>query len=155
MRIDPFEQSLASGLQDLIETWMRSKPLFTPNPFEIVERDVPPHLAASITRYEPYRVQALADARIFLGIPLMAGIGLEFEIPEPIEMVPFAQWAQTISPLRIRLTWMRTMAGDIIDTSESTIARVGREAGEWRIISFFDEADRQAMAKWRSYGAAK
>lgn len=155
MPIEPFEQSLASGIQDLIETWMRAKPLSMPNPFEIVERDVPPHLAASITRHEPRRTQALADARIFLGIPLMAGIGLEFEIPEPIEMVPFGQWAQTVSPLRIRLTWMRTMAGDIIDSSQTTIACVGREDGEWRIISFFDEADRQAMAAWRKYGAAK
>lgn len=129
---------------------MRARPLVRANS-DRPKRDIPVHLAAALTRHEPYRTQALTDARLFLATPLLAGIGLEFELVSPLEPFPYAHWSETISPLQIRLTWMRTMAGDQIDWAYEGIERVAFEDGEWRIVCFWNDVDRDIVLKMRQF----
>lgn len=137
-----------AGLQALVERWMEVRPINFPSTMTIQEKEIPEHLLDTITRHEPYRSRVLADGRLWLGIPLLAGIGLEYELVEPV-VEPFGQWSESISGLKIRLTWARDMTGQEIDYRFETIHRVAYEDNQWRLLSLWDDATRADMTKTR------
>ncbi len=134
------------ALQRLADRWIRARPIVGPLLF--VPRDVPAELLDVITQCQPHREQALADARIWLGMPTMTGIGLQVDVVEPIHIAPFDDWGESISPFPMKLRWSRTMDAGFTDESTAVIERIAYEDGQWRIISFFNDADRDMLLNW-------
>jgi hypothetical protein len=120
----------------MITTWMNARPLGLAGPH--APREIPADLLATITSAEPYRTQVIADAREYLALPRMVGVGLIYELVEPLDGEPFEQWDTTISPLTIRLLWSRTMDSGFNEQAYEYVHRVGLEAGQWKIVSLWD-----------------
>jgi hypothetical protein len=132
-----------AALQRLAEQWIRARPIMGPLPF--VPRDVPAELVGAITQRRPYRTQALADARIWLGMPTMTGIGLQVAVVEPVRIAPFEDWAESISPFPIKLRWSRTMDAGFTDEGTAVLHRIAFEDGQWRVVTFFNNTDRDEL----------
>lgn len=111
-------------------------------------QDVPTRLQATITSTEPYRSQALADARLFLILPKPIGFGLTPVLRGAPTIVPFDCWREKISLLRLKLRWSERMDDDFSDSADETLHRVGREDGRWIIVQLWDEALRQRSREW-------
>jgi hypothetical protein len=106
-------------------------------------REIPDTLLATITNVEPYRSQAIVDARAYLALPKMVGIGLIYEIVDPVSIAPFDRWDTSISPLTIKLRWSQTMYSGFTDYSQEQLHRVAVEDDQWKIISVWDDALRK------------
>jgi hypothetical protein len=125
----------------LIAAWMDARPIGLSGPQ--TPRDVPDALLATITSVEPYRSETIADARQYLALPRMIGIGLIYEIVEPVATAPFDLWDISISPLTIRLLWSRTMDSGFNELAYEHIHRVALEDQQWKIVSLWDDALRK------------
>ena len=130
----------------LIAAWMGARPLGLAGAQG--PRDVPEALLATITSVEPYRSQTLADAREYLALPRMVGIGLVYELVEPQAHGPFELWDISISPLTIRLLWSRTMDSGFNELAYEHIHRVALEDQQWKIVSLWDDALRQQSLQY-------
>jgi hypothetical protein len=136
------------ALLNLLQPWFWARPSgipWEPAPQPITE--VPASLGATITHHEPYRSQALQDALLWLQLPLIVGIGLEAIPVEPFVIRAEEHWEEAVSPLFVRLCWSRTMAGDEIDWTSDGIHCVAREAGQWRIVGLFSDAERDTVRR--------
>jgi hypothetical protein len=133
----------------LITLWMNARPIGFAGSRE--PREIPDALLATITNIEPYRSQAIVDARAYLALPKMVGIGLIYEIVEPVSIVPFDRWDTSISPLKIKLLWSRTMDSGFTDYSHEHLHRVALEGDRWKIISVWDDALRKESSMFLEY----
>jgi hypothetical protein len=97
-------------------------------------------LLATITAVEPYRSQAIDDARWYLAMPKLAGIGLTYQIVDPVSIVRFEGWEASISPLQTLLRWSITMDSGFNDGAYEYLHRVAVEDDQWKIISIWDDA---------------
>ena len=125
----------------LIELWMEARPIGLAGNHE--PRAVSEALLATITTREPYRSQAIADAREYLAMPKLVGIGLIYEIVDPVAIVPFDMWDSSISRLTIKLLWSRTMDSGFTDYAYDQLDRVAVEDNRWKNVSVWDEASRK------------
>lgn len=132
MTLPNYEQLLG-----LITLWMDARPIGLAAMREL--RAVPDALLATITSSEPYRQQAITDAQTYLALPKLVGIGLRYEIVEPVTIAPFEQWAAAISPLTIRCRWSRTMDSDFTDYTDERLHCVAIENDRWKIMSLWDD----------------
>ena len=125
----------------LIAAWLDARPIGLSG--SRAPREVPDALLATITSREPYRSQVIADVRQYLALPRMVGIGLIYEIVEPIASAPFELWDSSISPLTIRLLWSRTMNSGFDEIAYEHVHRVALEDQQWKIVSLWDDALRK------------
>jgi hypothetical protein len=125
----------------LIAAWMNARPIGLSG--SKAPREVPDALLATITSQEPYRSQVIADARQYLALPRMVGIGLIYEIVEPIASAPFEVWDSSISPLTIRLLWSRTMDSRFNEIAYEHMHRLALEDRQWKLVSLWDDALRK------------
>src|SRR5262245_48319125 len=121
--------------------WLDARPMVFAGSYE--PRDVPDALLATITATEPYRSQAIDDARYYLAMPKLAGIGLTYQIVEPISIVRFEGWESSVSPLQILLLWSQAMESGFNDAAYEYLQRVAVEDDQWKIVSIWDDASRK------------
>jgi hypothetical protein len=110
-----------------------------------------PHLPASlldrITAREPFRARAIDDAKILWAMPFAPGFGMELFFPETISIEPFRNWSETVRDLTAQMEYSERMDADDRSGYEVRLERVGREAGEWRIIEIFSHSERTRMSE--------
>ncbi len=134
-----------AALTDLIAAWHHHRPQTSLLQADFTPVEVPAVLRETITRREPYRRQALADAAVYLTLPYLAGIGLEFT-PEVRAMRPFERWPISIAPFNFRLSWTLHLDGREPDLRRDAWARVVLEEGRWKIAAFWDDDARRKVA---------
>ena len=103
---------------------------------------VPEALQEWITSYEPFRTQALADVKLWLGIPVLTGIGLDVGVVEPYAVEADIHWPVMIANLTIDVSWSLDMTGRQREGFQFELKRVGLENHRWRVIEFWDEPER-------------
>jgi hypothetical protein len=128
-------------LLTLIAAWIDARPLGLAGAHG--PRDIPDALLATITSVEPYRGQTIADAHAYLTLPRIVGIGLMYELVEPLAISSFEQWDTSISPLTVRLLWSHTMDSGFNEAADEYVHRVALEAGQWKIVSLWDDTLRK------------
>lgn len=134
------------SLEQLVLLWVVQKPfasLFDSAFLASHPAQIPHSLMNTITNKEPYRSQVVADAKIFLRIPVLHGIGMNIEIRTPIHTIPFRDWQQTICPLKAVIRWSRTMSGDNSEYQDIEIHRVVLEDDQWKIARIWDDKGRK------------
>lgn len=134
------------SLEKLVMLWVSQRPftsLFDSVLIDFHTTEIPQSLMHTITNKEPYRSQVVADARMFLSIPLLFGIGAYIEISKPVDSIPFHDWQQTISPLKAILHWSRTMSGDNSEYHDIEMNRVAFEDDQWKIVRIWDDKGRE------------
>jgi hypothetical protein len=125
----------------LAKLWLDARPLGLAGSHG--PRTVPDALLATITAVEPYRSQAIDEARTYLATPKLAGIALTYQLAEPISIVRFERWETSISPLKILLRWSLTMDSDFNDAAYEYLHRVAVEDAQWKIVSIWDDTLRK------------
>lgn len=110
-----------------------------------------PHLPAlilmHITKVEPFRAQAIADAQLHFALPMPFGFGQEIYFPAAVEVVPFREWQETIQNLSVWIEFCERMDGTNLCRYTIGIERIGREDDNWKIIEVFNEAQRAELQK--------
>jgi hypothetical protein len=141
---------LEESLEELAMLWIVHLPsgsVVNANFENMESTEIPLPLISTITNKEPYRSQVLADVKIYLRCPAPNGLGRYIEIKRPLDVIPFDEWAQTISPLKFRVHWSVTMSGDNWDYANSEIERVVFEENQWKIASLWNERAREDTMK--------
>ncbi|MEW6735378.1 MAG: hypothetical protein AB1489_29070 [Acidobacteriota bacterium] len=133
---------LIRHLQQLVTVWLDARPIGSLFSTSFETADISDDLLATITNKEPYRCQAIKDAGIYLSMPKFVGIGLCYEIVEPISIVSYQEWDKTISPLTVRLLWSTTMSNGFTESSIEQFERVALESNEWKIVSIWSVSTR-------------
>ncbi|MEZ4868412.1 MAG: hypothetical protein R3C14_44195 [Caldilineaceae bacterium] len=133
-----------ADLTALAWTWVTSNQGALHNA-QLDQAVVPDAIVARVTVHEPYRTQALADAKLWMGIPMLFGIGLEVTVLEPLVVEHFDRWLKSIYGVRINVNWAYDMSGQQTEGFKTRLARVGFEDGGWRIIQVMEDAERTAM----------
>src|SRR4051812_15589145 len=103
-------------LVDLARTWIEARPFGLPCAEDVAA--IPARLQALLTTVEPYRSQALADARRFLALPKPIGLGLTVTLAALTEATPCAGWARSIRPLQLHVAWAERMDGGFTDSAD-------------------------------------
>ena len=140
---------LADQVRQLLTLWIDSQDYA----YQAVD-GVPAHLLDKITIVEPWRRQAIEDARLLLSLPRQLGIGLEYHVEDELVPVAFGDWQETLQGVRLRISWSETMdsgASGMPNTDQNvvhTFERLVREDGEWRFAEIWDDKNRQEMLMW-------
>lgn len=109
--------------------------------------NLPETCLAQLTNVEPFRSQAIEDAKIYYSMPHGFGFGMELFFPEQVEIVSFQSWRETIYAFTAQMEYcVRTDGADCV-RYDVKLERVGRENGAWRIIEIFNAAERVRMQK--------
>lgn len=108
---------------------------------------IPETCLAQITEVEPFRAQAIEDAKIYYSMPHGFGFGMELFFPERVEIVSFQNWRETIHALNAQMEYCERMEGTTSVRYDVKLERIGRENGAWRIIEVFDATERERMQK--------
>ena len=108
---------------------------------------LPETCLAQITGVEPFRAQAIADAKIYYSMPHGLGFGMELVFPDAVEIVSFQSWRETIHQFTAQMEYCERMDGTDCVRYDVKLERIGRENGAWRIIEVFDAAKRAEMRK--------
>jgi hypothetical protein len=103
---------------------------------------VPEVLRERITAREPFRTQALDDTRLWLGMPVLTGIGLDVVAIEPLTLEAGEHWPATIADLTIDVSWSHDMTGRQREEFQFVLRRIGWEEGAWRLIELWDDPAR-------------
>jgi hypothetical protein len=109
--------------------------------------EIPEDCLARITDCEPFRSQAIEDAKIYYSMPFAIGFGMELFFPDAVEIVPFQSWRETIHALNAQMKYCERMDDADYIGYEVRLERVGREDGEWRIIEAFGAGERGRRRK--------
>jgi len=133
-------------LVDLARTWVEARPFGRPRADDVAV--IPAPVQALLTTVEPYRSQALADARRFLALPKPIGFGLTATLAALPETAPCAGWARSIRLLQLHLAWAERMDGGYTDSADETIAQVAWEDGRWVVVQLWDAALRRQAEAW-------
>lgn len=123
-------------LIELVQQWICAR-------VEGAEQTVPESLEATVTRRKPWRAATLDDARYFLALPRLYGIGMQILIRTELFSAPFADWPASVAPLDFRVEWKRDMPGTAFDSFDGSFARVGLEDGCWRLVTIWEEPERE------------
>lgn len=135
------------NLKKLISEWAFRRGRET-SPTSFLENPrLPESLLNQITIVEPFRSQAIKDALIYWSMPSGFGFGMEVFFPEKIEIAAFRDWRETVQNLTAQMEYCDHMDGTGCSRYDVKLERVGREAGEWRIIEIFSDAERPKMNK--------
>lgn len=110
---------------------------------------IPPELLSTITKHEPYRTQALADAGLWLAMVKPFGLGLEVRVDARPTVRAEPPWQQVVTPLPFRTTVADRMDPWSQQVSETPDEwdRVAYEDGEWKVVAIWSDARRQEHAK--------
>ncbi len=108
---------------------------------------LPVWLLESITIYEPFRAQAIADAKLYWSIPLPFGFGMELFFPKSFEIASFQNWHESIHEFSAEMEYCERMDGMNCSRYAVTLERLGRESGAWRLIEIFNEKEREQTQK--------
>ncbi len=135
------------NLKKLISEWaFRSGREAFPGSF-LENPRLPESLLNQITTVEPFRSKAIEDAIIYWSMPSGFGFGMEVFFPEKVEIVAFRDWRETVRNLTAQMEYCDRMDGTDCSRYDVKLERVGREAGEWRIIEIFSDLERQKRSK--------
>lgn len=139
------DQPDRDDLNDLAWTFVTARPNHpvrkTSDPFEL-----PARLLQRITAREPERAQALADARLWLSVPVLYGIGLTVAIREPLDVARFAGWERSIANVAVDVTWCHDMSCQETEGLQIHLHRLAFEDGGWRVVQLLDERSRAELA---------
>lgn len=109
--------------------------------------EIPEDCLAQITAVEPFRSQAIEDAKIYYSMPHALGFGMELFFPETVGIVSFESWSETIHRFTAQMEYHERMDGTGYVGYEVKLERVGLEGGAWRIIEIFGAEERARMRK--------
>ncbi|MET0752574.1 MAG: hypothetical protein ABWZ66_04345 [Pyrinomonadaceae bacterium] len=135
------------NLKKLISEWtFRSGREAFPGSF-LENPRLPESLLNQITTVEPFRSQAIKDASVYWSMPSGFGFGMEVLFPAKVEIVAFRDWSETVQNLTAQMEYCDRMDGMDCSRYDVKLERVGREAGDWRIIEIFSDEERPKMNK--------
>jgi hypothetical protein len=80
-------------------------------------------------------------------MPLLYGIGLQVRLVEPLEVIPFGVWSQSIGSLGIEVNWARDMSGRETEGVQLRLERVAVEGDGWRIVEVMNAEDRATTTR--------
>lgn len=136
------QHTLETELCALVWEWFTRRPMSAKiSPSFATPVEVPDDLLAGITSVEPYRSRVVEDARQYLAIPHMTGIGLTIGAENPTE-APFGEWERAVSPFTFWARWYLHMDGRGVESREEEWDLVVFEDGRWKIASLWTDATR-------------
>lgn len=141
IRFDRFILQMDESLKKLIWDWAFRVEREV-NSLELIQNpSLPDWVLDKITSIEPFRSQAIEDAKIYWAMPMPFGFGMELFLPEKIETSPFQDWQETIHNFTAQMEYCERM--DCLDCHRYDIKleRIGYEKGEWLIIKVFNESE--------------
>lgn len=139
------------ALTDLAWTWFRARKLGGGLLAALEPVTVPESLAATVTREQPFRRQALDDARYWLAVPQPLGLGMEVYLEEgDLAIRPAPPWSASVAPLRFVASWADRMDAwsQQVESARLSIAQVASEDGEWRVVALWTPEERRQHMKF-------
>lgn len=134
------------SLVALVEQWLRAQPIASGLTVEDPARvNLPASLVVTITKEQPWRQQALEDARCFLASSTFYGWGMEVLLESDLRPTHHDLWSVCVSPLRFRTAWPRSgnMGGSEVDFNDGEFERVAVEDGCWRVVEVWNRNTRE------------